>query len=114
MSHVDVRTEPASHQAVCATCGWHTVPLVNEKRAKTFAEQHREVCPNPPPPRNGALLDCGCWCYAMPGTVAGQSIEQCPEHGSAGVVACNVPAPTPDPGSRFVVQTGADEEDGDE
>jgi hypothetical protein len=71
---------PASSQARCDRCGWHSYPIQNEPTVKRWAEQHDEVCPNPPPPRNGALMDCGCWNNAVAGSTVGETRALCPTH----------------------------------
>lgn len=85
--------EPARYQAVCGDCAWHTPWLRNANQAAHFGDQHEAVCPNPPPPRNGALAECGCWCYASPGSEAGRTRDKCPIHGDVLLVKMNMPEP---------------------
>ena len=81
------------HQGRCDRCGWHTWPLEREKEAEGLVKLHDKACPNPMPPRNGALMDCGCWNNASPGSCVGETREKCPVHGDALMVEANVPEP---------------------
>jgi hypothetical protein len=104
MSHTEVRIDPASYQAICNTCGWHTVPMSNQKRTAALAKAHEAVCPNPPEPRMGATMGCGCWWYATPGSYAGVTRADCPLHSNVMLVDANVPAPQPDEGGHWVAE----------
>lgn len=88
-----VRTEPETHQAVCGACGWHTYPVSNKAWAEGMAKLHDETCPAPPPRRSGALMSCGCWWYADPGSSVGQTSESCPLHGQSLMAKANVDEP---------------------
>jgi len=98
---ITINTEPATHQATCASCGWHTVPMRNRKRAEHLGRQHERVCPSPPPPRMGARTSCGCWNLAMPGRRVGAPLD-CPVHGATVVEQVNISAPRPDPGGQWI------------
>lgn len=41
---------PASRQAVCDLCGWHTVPYRNLPLVQRLEAAHREDCPRKPVP----------------------------------------------------------------
>lgn len=81
-------------QADCVRCGWHTRQSRDRSWIEQLARAHKGACPNPPPPREGGILHCGCWAYVMPGTVAGSDHWRCPNgHGPQLVVTCNVDEP---------------------
>lgn len=88
------------HQADCDRCGWHTREADGD-RGKQWVEymvaEHEKSCPNPPPPRCGALMKCGCWYYALPGDEAGRTKAECPLHGLVVAIKMNVDAPPHDP-----------------
>lgn len=89
--HVQVHVT-TRFQADCDNCGWHTREADQKHWVVRMVEQHKRVCPNPDPLRNGALMECGCWNYAPAGASVG-FVEGCPVHGSVEAVTMNVPEP---------------------
>jgi len=90
---VSVLDDRLRFQARCERCGWHSYPVQFAKQAELWDEAHAPVCPNPKPPRSGALAECGCWSHAAPGMAAGESYDTCPLHGRTLLVRMNVPEP---------------------
>lgn len=85
--------ETTYHQASCPCCGWHTREVETRGWVHMMGAAHEKSCPNRPPPLNGALMECGCWHNAMPGSSAGMTREVCPVHGDTLMVMANVPLP---------------------
>ena len=45
--------------------------------------------------RNGVVTACGCWYYAHPGIVSGNTRAVCPKHGETVIDRCNIQEPKP-------------------
>ena len=90
-----IRTEPETHQAVCDHCGWHTIPMRERGNVERLGVLHDKTCPAPPPPRNGALMRCGCWTFKVVGGLSEGNRAWCDIHGSTFYEKMNVPEPPP-------------------
>lgn len=86
---IRVAEEPATYQANCTHCGWHTRPSYAKAVTMRLARQHVDSCPHPLRPI-GALMSCGCWWHALPGTEVGVTERTCPVHGDVLMVEANV------------------------
>lgn len=73
---------------------WTAAANVLRAHADKFDEVAKTAPAAPRVRRSGALMECGCWWYAFPGSSVGHTRQECPLHGYTVMAKANVEEPT--------------------